>query len=175
MRVLFFQQARHTLSRSDREAKREALPTHPSPQEGGKYSWLDILSPGPHSQQEGDPDAHFYPKEGASSDENPSQPGGASQPDAHLSQQEEASNDDIPYQQEVSSPNPIIILSDQEGESDTVENCDKYTNKSQLTPPPTGYLRPTHTPPTWYSRPTHRQDLEQLSQYIVNTQSIVII
>ena len=165
MRVLFVQQARHTLSRSDREARREALPTHPSPQERGKYAWLDIFYPCRHSEQEGDPDAHFYPKEGASSDDNPSQPGGASQPDAHFSQQEGASNDDIPYQQEVSSPNPNIILSDQEGEIDTVDNCDKYTNKSQLTPPPTGYLRPTHTPPTWYSHHIARIWNNSLSTY----------
>ena len=51
---------------------------------------------------------------------SPPQPGGASQPDAHLYQQEGASNDYISSQQEGSSPNPIIILSDQERERDTV-------------------------------------------------------
>ena len=104
----------HILSRADRAAKCAAISTYPYPQEGGKRTRLDPSSPGCQSQLEGDSgcnsqlegdlDAHFYPQEGASSDENPSQSGGASQPDAHLSQQEGASNDDIPTQQYGASP-----------------------------------------------------------------------
>ena len=102
-----------------------ALSNHPSPQEGGKSDILDPFSlvchsqpegdSGCHSQQEGYPDAHFSPQEGASSDENTSQPGGAYQPDAHFYQQEGASNDGIPSQQEGPHPKPIILISDQEG------------------------------------------------------------
>ena len=123
MRSVFVRRAGHTISHTDRAAKLAALSTNPYQQDGGKRAHLAPSYPGHHSQTEGDPghhyqqegypDAHFSPQEVASSDDIPSQPGGASQPDAHFSQQEVSSNDYIPYQQEVSSPNPIIILSDQ--------------------------------------------------------------
>ena len=108
-RAIFVLRSGYTLSCGNRAANREALSTHPSPQEGGKCAFLDTSAPGlhyqpegysgRHYQQEGDPDANFSPQEGSSSDENTSQPGGASQPDARLSQQEGSSNDDIPSQQ----------------------------------------------------------------------------
>ena len=99
VRAGFVRRAGHTLSRADRATKRASLSTHTSTQEGGKFACLDPLAPGRHSQKEGNPDAHFYQKEGASSDENSFKPGGASQPYAYFSQQEGASNDEIPYQQ----------------------------------------------------------------------------
>ena len=83
-------------------------------------------------------------------------------------------NDDIPSQQEGAFPNHIIILYDQKLERDTVEHVDEDTDNNQIPPPLTGYPRPTHPPPTWYPRPTHRPYLEQLYQYIVNTNIRVI-
>ena len=95
-RVRFVWLAGHNLSRADRLSKCAALSTHPSTQEGGKRACLDPSATGCHSQlerdsgchfqQDGDPDAHLSPQEGSSSDDNPSQPGGASQTDAHLNQ-----------------------------------------------------------------------------------------
>ena len=83
VRLGFVRQEGHTLSRADRAAKRAALSTHPSPQEGGKRDLLYPSAPGCHSQPEGDSssqyqqegelDAHFSPQEVASSDDNPSQ------------------------------------------------------------------------------------------------------
>ena len=96
LRAGCFWRAGHTPSRSDREAKREALSTNTYRQEGGKRSLLDTSYPGRqsqpdgypgrHYQQEGDPDLHFSTQEVASSDEIPSQIGGASQPDTNFSQ-----------------------------------------------------------------------------------------
>ena len=86
VRAVFVRQAGHTLIRADRESKREALSTHPSPQGGEKRACFNTSAPGHHYQPEGDsgrhyqqagyPDAHFSPKEGACSDDNPSQTGG---------------------------------------------------------------------------------------------------
>ena len=135
-----------------------------------KRACLDPSAPGRHSQpegdsclqyrQEGDPDARFSPQEGASTDEKLSQPGVSSKPDACLSQQEGASNDEIPSKQEVASPNPIIILSNQEEERDTVENVDEENDNNQLPTPPTEYPHPKHPPQTWYPLPSHYPDLE---------------
>ena len=96
VRLGFVRQEGHTLSRADRAAKRAALSTHPSPQEGGKRDLLYPSAPCCHSQPEGDSssqyqqegelDAHLSPQEGSSSDDIPSQLGGASQLDAHFSQ-----------------------------------------------------------------------------------------
>ena len=57
----------------------------------------------------------YFHNTGGSRDDNTSQLGGAFQLDAYLSQNNVAYNDDIPYQQEGASPNPIVIISDQEG------------------------------------------------------------
>ena len=95
-RPVFVHQEVHTLSRTDRAAKRASLSTNTSQKEGCKHSCLALSAPGCHSQPEGDPgihsqqegnlDAHLYPQEGSSSDDIPSQLGGASQLDAHFSQ-----------------------------------------------------------------------------------------
>ena len=156
MRAGFIRRAGHSISSADRAAKRVALYINPSQQEEEKSFFLDPSShgrhsrpegdTGRHSQQEVDPDSHFSPQEVAYSDDIPSQPGGASQPDAHLYQQEGASKNDITSQQEGASPNPITILSDQEGERDTVEHGDEDTDNNQLPPQPTWYPRPTHFP-----------------------------
>ena len=78
----------------------QKFPPTPIHKREGKRARLDPLTPGRHSQPEGDSDRHsqqggypyayLYPQEGASRDENLSQTGGESQPDAHLSQQEGA-------------------------------------------------------------------------------------
>ena len=96
MRSLLVQLAGHILSCADRAAKRVALYTNTSQQEGGKRDCLDPSTPDyhsqserdsdHHSQQEGDHDAHLFPQEGASSDDNTSQPGGAFQLDVYFSQ-----------------------------------------------------------------------------------------
>ena len=109
MRSLFIQLAGHTLSCADRAAKRVSLYTNTSKQEGGGRDRLDPSTPGynyqserdigHHYQQEGDPDAHLFPQEGASIDDNISHPGGTFRLDAYLYQKYIASNDDIPYQQ----------------------------------------------------------------------------
>ena len=77
-----------------------------------------------------------------------------------FSQQQIASNNDSSSRQEGASPNPIIILSCQEVENDTVNNGDEDTDKNQLPTSPTGYPRPTHI-----------LDLEKVSQDILNAQS----
>ena len=180
MRAGFFWQVGHTLSRADRAAKRAALSTHPSPQEGGKISPLDLSAPVHHCQTGGGfgsqyqpevyPDANLYPQEGSSSDDNTSKTGGASQPDALFSKQEGTPNDEITYQKYWSSPNPIITLSDQELERDKVEHGDEDTDNNHIPTPPTGYPHPTNSPQTWYLRPTHFPDLEPLYQKRLNTQ-----
>ena len=171
---------RNALSSADREYNHAAISTHPYPQEGGKCDRLDPLAPGCHSQPERDsglhsqkqgyPDVHLSPQEEASIYDSPSQPGVSSQPDTHFSQQQGESNDDITYQQQGGPPKPIMILSDQQVERDTVQRGDEDTAKSQLPPPPTRYPRPTHPPPTWYPRLTHCPYLEQLDQNIADTQ-----
>ena len=70
------------------------------------------------------------PQEGASSDYNASQPGGVYQPDSHSSQQLGAYNDDITSQQEGAPLNPIIIISDQKLERDTVAHGDEDTDNN---------------------------------------------
>ena len=95
VRTVFVWQEGHTLSRADRADTLSSLSSHPCPQKGGKRARLDPSASGRHSQPEGDsgshsqkevdPDVHISPQEGASSDNNTSQPGGAYQPDTIFS------------------------------------------------------------------------------------------